>query len=43
MLFFRFIYWKIKDTVNNIKSRNDKKVHLYGIYGYFGLPGYGKT
>lgn len=24
-------------------NKNDKKPHLYGIYGYFGLPGYGKT
>lgn len=30
------IYNKFKD----IKSRG---VHLYGIYGFFGLPGYGKT
>lgn len=30
------IYKKIKDTRN-------MPVHLYGIYGYFGLPGKGKT
>ena len=43
MLIFRFIYWKIKDLINNFKNRKDKKIHLYGIYGFFGLPGYGKT
>ena len=43
MLLIRFIYWKIKDIINNYKNRDDKKIHLYGIYGYFGLPGYGKT
>ena len=43
MLIFRFIYWKIKDVINAIKNKNNKKVHLYGIYGFFGLPGYGKT
>lgn len=30
------IYLKIKDT-------KESDVHLYGIYGYFGLPGKGKT
>lgn len=43
MLIFRFIYWKIKDIINAFKNRHNKKVHLYGIYGFFGLPGYGKT
>lgn len=26
-----------------IKDNKDKGIHLYGIYGYFGLPGKGKT
>lgn len=46
MIFFRFIYWKCidlyrwaKDKVNKV----EKKPHLYGIYGFFGLPGKGKT
>lgn len=43
MLLIRFVYWKIKDLINSFKNRKDKKIHLYGIYGYFGLPGFGKT
>lgn len=26
-----------------IKDKKEKGIHLYGIYGYFGLPGKGKT
>ena len=26
-----------------IKDRRNRGIHLYGIYGYFGLPGKGKT
>lgn len=26
-----------------IKDKKDRGIHLYGIYGYFGLPGKGKT
>lgn len=37
----RLIYWKFKDIVKAI--REPKAPHLYGIYGFFGLPGYGKT
>ena len=43
MLLLRFIYWKIRDLITKIKTRKDSKIHLYGIYGYFGLPGQGKT
>ena len=27
----------------SIKDKKDSGIHLYGIYGYFGLPGKGKT
>ncbi len=27
----------------SVKDKRDRGVHLYGIYGYFGLPGKGKT
>lgn len=37
----RLIYWKVKDIIKAI--REPKAPHLYGIYGFFGLPGYGKT
>lgn len=37
----RLIYWKIKDVKAN--KNKEKKLHLYGIEGYFGLPGFGKT
>ena len=43
MLLLRFLYWKGIDLKRAIMNKNDKKPHLYGIYGYFGLPGYGKT
>ena len=43
MIFLEFIYWKIKDIIKAFKNRKNKDVHLYGIYGYFGLPGHGKT
>lgn len=36
VLFPYLLYRKIKDNKN-------KGVHLYGIYGFFGLPGKGKT
>lgn len=36
ILFPYLIYRKVKDV-------RDSEVHLYGIYGYFGLPGKGKT
>ncbi len=37
----RFIVFKIKDIFNKKKSDND--LRIYGIYGYFGLWGQGKT
>lgn len=46
MLLIRLIKWKLIDlyrVIRRIYYKEDKKVHLYGIYGYFGLPGKGKT
>ena len=40
--FIDFLKWKIIDLYRFIKNK-DRKIHLYGIYGYFGLPGRGKT
>lgn len=39
----RLLYWKFKDIKTSLKNKNEKKIHLYGIYGFFGLPGHGKT
>lgn len=38
-----FIKWKMIDVYRKFKNRKVKQPHLYGIYGYFGLPGQGKT
>ena len=38
-----FTKWKLIDVHRKFKTRKDSKPHLYGIYGYFGLPGQGKT
>lgn len=46
MLLFKLIKWKFIDLYREVKriwNKEEKKVHLYGIYGYFGLPGKGKT
>ena len=43
MLLCRLLYWKIKDFVKGFKNRKEKQIHLFGIYGFFGLPGQGKT
>ena len=46
MLIFNLIKWKLIDLYREIKriwNKEDKKIHLYGIYGFFGLPGKGKT
>ena len=46
MVIFEFVKWKIIDLYRNIVRvlrKEEKKVHLYGIYGFFGLPGKGKT
>ena len=40
---FAFILWNIIDFYRFIRDRKVKKPHLYGIYGYFGLWGQGKT
>lgn len=40
-----FFYWKIIDLFRFIKQiiKRNHNIHLYGIYGYFGLWGQGKT
>lgn len=46
MVLFEFMKWKLVDIYREIKriiNKQEKKPHLYGIYGYFGLPGAGKT
>lgn len=46
ILFIELIYWKIVDLSRIIKAvvkKEKRKPHLFGIYGYFGLPGKGKT
>lgn len=46
MVIIELIYWKLIDLFRGIKSvikKEKKKPHIYGIYGYFGLPGKGKT
>lgn len=46
MVVFEFLRWKFIDLYRNIVRlwrKEEKKVHLYGIYGFFGLPGKGKT
>lgn len=42
-MLLEFFKWKIIDLHRSIKNRKDKPIHLYGIYGFFGLPGHGKT
>ena len=45
MLLYDFMYWKGKDIFKYLedKKSGNLKIHLYGIEGYFGLPGHGKT
>lgn len=46
MLLFEFFYWKFLDLFRELRRiylKQPKKLHLYNIYGYFGLPGKGKT
>lgn len=46
MIILEFFYWIILDLIRLINKKIKKieqKPHLYGIYGYFGLPGKGKT
>lgn len=45
MLLLEFLYWKVIDVIRyfKLKKSGELKPHLYGIYGYFGLPGKGKT
>lgn len=42
MKLLSFLKWKLIDLYRFITVK-DKPIHLYGIYGFFGLPGYGKT
>lgn len=46
MVLIKFFKWKLIDLGREIKrifKKVPKKIHLYGIYGFFGLPGKGKT
>lgn len=46
MVLIELIYWKLIDLyrfVRRIVKKEEVKPHIYGIYGYFGLPGKGKT
>lgn len=44
MKLFQLVYWLFKDQIKKIKTKKqDRPVHLYGIIGFFGLPGKGKT
>lgn len=46
MLIIQFLAWKFYDLYKELKriyKKQPKKLHFYGIYGYFGLPGKGKT
>lgn len=43
MILARLFYWKVKDLITSFKNRKEKQIHLFGIYGFFGLPGQGKT
>lgn len=46
MLIYELVKWKLVDIYREVKriiNKEEKKVHLYGIYGFFGLPGKGKT
>lgn len=46
MILIKFIKWKLIDIFRFTKDRIQKKpikINLYGIYGFFGLPGHGKT
>lgn len=46
MVILDFVKWKSIDIYREIKrmiNKQEKVPHLYGIYGYFGLPGAGKT
>lgn len=46
MILIQLIYWKCIDMYRYLKKRiNKEKIepHLFGIYGFFGLPGKGKT
>ncbi|MBO5135836.1 MAG: hypothetical protein J6C17_00435 [Clostridia bacterium] len=42
MLIFQFIKWVLIDIYRSFKEK-DKEPHIYGIEGFFGLPGHGKT
>lgn len=45
MLILSFLYWKCIDLYRYIRDTINKtrKIHIYGIEGFFGLPGHGKT
>jgi len=46
MVILEFVKWKSIDIyreIKRIKNGHEKKIHVYGIEGFFGLPGAGKT
>lgn len=43
LLILKFIFLLPYLLVKNIIDKKKRGIHLYGIYGYFGLPGKGKT
>lgn len=43
MKILEFLKWKCIDIYRFFRDRKDRPIHLYGIYGYLGLPGFGKT
>lgn len=45
-MLFEFIKWKLIDLYRELRRiylKQEKKLHFYGIIGFFGLPGAGKT
>lgn len=40
---FLLIKLVLKDFIKLLKDKKSNKPHFYGIYGFFGLPGSGKT
>ena len=43
LFFFRVLGWILIDIFRAIIRRRDRKIHLYGIWCFVGLPGAGKT
>ncbi len=43
LVIFKFILFFPYFLLRSLKDKKNRGAHLYGIYGYFGLPGKGKT